>query len=143
MAVKERDVVLMGKDGEDSTIDMPITRLGLIEDGAEAKTTLADADAIPVVDSADSGEMKKIAWGDAMGAIKGKLDGVYATVESAAEAKETAGAADHLPRGQARGRRGSGRGRDRPGDGGCGPGGHHQAGPYHRRRTHPKRHLDL
>ncbi len=93
MAVKERDVVLLGKDGEDSTIDMPITRLGLIEDGAEAKTTLADADAIPVVDSADSGEMKKIAWGDAMGAIKGKLDGVYATVESAAEAKETAGAA--------------------------------------------------
>ena len=80
MAIKERDVVLMGKDGADGTIDLPVTRLGNIEDGAEVKTTLADADALPVVDSADAQEMKKITWANLIAAIKGKLDRVYAAV---------------------------------------------------------------
>lgn len=80
MAIKERDVVLMGKDGADGTIDLPVTRLGNIEDGAEVKTTLADADALPVVDSADAQEMKKITWTNVVAAIKGKLNGVYAAV---------------------------------------------------------------
>ena len=80
MAIKERDVVLMGKDGADGTIDLPVTRLGNIEDGAEVKTGLVDADAVPVVDSADGGEMKKITWANVVEAVKGKLNRVYAAV---------------------------------------------------------------
>lgn len=78
MAIIERDVVLQGKSGADITIDLPVTRLGLIEAGAESKTTLVDADALPLVDSADAGEMKKITWGNVVAAIRGKLNSVYA-----------------------------------------------------------------
>lgn len=69
----------MGKDGADGTIDLPVTRLGNIEDGAEVKTTLADADALPVVDSADAQEMKKISWANLVAAIKAKLKGMAPT----------------------------------------------------------------
>ena len=77
MAVKERDVVLMGKDGADQTIDLPVTRLGNIENSANTKTSLADADTIPAIDSADGQEMKKISWANLVTAIKSKLTGVY------------------------------------------------------------------
>ena len=77
MAVKERDVVLMGKDGADQTIDLPVTRLGNIENSATTKTSLADADTIPAIDSADGQEMKKISWANLVTAIKSKLTGVY------------------------------------------------------------------
>lgn len=60
MAVKKRDVVLMGKNAAgDQTIDMPITRLGNIEDSAEIKENPTSEDYIPVIDMADGGQMKK------------------------------------------------------------------------------------
>ncbi len=60
MAVIERDVVLMSKDADgNQTIDMPITRLGNIEGTADIKPVPAAADYVPVMDSADNGQMKK------------------------------------------------------------------------------------
>lgn len=63
MPVIERDVVLQGVDeAGNSTIDLPITRLGNIEDTAEIKETPEDGDYIPVIDSQDQGQMKKAPW---------------------------------------------------------------------------------
>ena len=63
MPVIERDVVLQGVDeAGNSTIDLPITRLGNIEDTAEVKETPEDGDYIPVIDSQDQGQMKKAPW---------------------------------------------------------------------------------
>ena len=60
MAILERDVLLQGRQGGQDTMDFPITRLGNIEGDAQVKATLADGDFIPVVDSADGGQMKKL-----------------------------------------------------------------------------------
>lgn len=60
MPIIERDVVLQGVDEHgNQTMDLPITRLGNIEDTAEKKDAPALADYIPVIDMADDGEMKK------------------------------------------------------------------------------------
>ena len=59
MAVLERDVVLMGKDGDNQTIDLPITCLKNVEDTAAVKEAPTAEDYLPIVDSADGGQMKK------------------------------------------------------------------------------------
>lgn len=60
MAVKKRDVVLIGKNAAgEQTIDMPITCLGNIDDEADIKDNPTSNDYIPVLDSADNGQMKK------------------------------------------------------------------------------------
>lgn len=59
MPIKERDIVLQGRDGEDVTIDLPITRLANVESGAEVKETPDEGDYIPIVDTADNEQMKK------------------------------------------------------------------------------------
>ena len=55
----ERDVYLAGKTeaGED-TIDLPVTRLGNIEDSADVKARPAEDDYFPVIDGKDK-HMKK------------------------------------------------------------------------------------
>ena len=62
--MKEAKTVLHTKteiDGkEQEVLIMPITRLDCIEDTAEIKKAVADKDYIPVIDSADDGQMKKI-----------------------------------------------------------------------------------
>lgn len=63
MAVKERDVVLMSQENGDQNLDYPITRLKNIEATAQVKAAPADGDYVPVLDSADGEQMKKIAWG--------------------------------------------------------------------------------
>ena len=50
---------------------------GLIK-SVSAKTTLADADTIPLTDSAASNTTKKITWANLIAAVKAKLSGVYA-----------------------------------------------------------------
>lgn len=77
MPTKERDVVLTGKEKGVETIDLPITRLGNIEDGAEIKTALVDNDALPVIDSVDGNEMKKITWSNVKAMLKTWLDSLY------------------------------------------------------------------
>ncbi len=60
MAVIERDVVLQSKDKDGNpTIDLPITRLGNVEDGSEIKQNPNKDDYIPIIDSSDNGQMKK------------------------------------------------------------------------------------
>ena len=60
MAIIERDVVLMGKTEEgDNTLDMPITRLGNVEDDAEIKEAPEENDYVAVIDMSDNGQMKK------------------------------------------------------------------------------------
>ena len=59
MPIKERDIVLQGRDGGEDTIDFPVTRLGNVESGAEVKQEPQEGDYIPVIDSADNEQMKK------------------------------------------------------------------------------------
>ena len=60
MAIYERDVVLQGKSKDGNrTIDLPITRLGNIEDSSDIKEKPAANDYIPIIDMADNGQMKK------------------------------------------------------------------------------------
>ncbi len=80
MAVIERDVVLTSKDADgNNTIDLPVTRLGLIENEADVKASPADTDYIPVMDSADNGQMKKTS-------VNTLFRGVQAQLESLAGA---------------------------------------------------------
>lgn len=61
MPIIERDVVLQGVDENGNpTLDLPITRLGNVEDTADVKDTLEAGDYIPVIDSDDGGQMKKV-----------------------------------------------------------------------------------
>lgn len=63
MPIKERDVVLQGRDGGEDTIDLPVTRLANVESGAEVKAEPAQGDYIPIIDSADNEQMKKFPAG--------------------------------------------------------------------------------
>lgn len=60
MFTKERDIVLRGRDGGEDTIDLPVTRLGNIESGAEVKEAPDEGDYLPLIDSGDNEQMKKI-----------------------------------------------------------------------------------
>ena len=56
----ERDVVLIGKTEEgNDTFDLPVTRLGNIEEGAETKAAFEEGDFLPIIDMKDNGKMKK------------------------------------------------------------------------------------
>ena len=59
MAILERDVVLQGVQDGQQTMDFPVTRLGLVEDTAPVKAAPVSGDYIPIMDSADGGQMKK------------------------------------------------------------------------------------
>lgn len=83
------------KDGN-TTIDLPITRLGNIEDTAEVKETPAEGDYIPIIDGADNGQMKKTpfsAVGGNNAEVKKAIDTANAAKETATQAKTTADAA--------------------------------------------------
>ena len=65
MALKERDIVIRSKDDDNNDcIDMPITRLANIESGADSKTSQTDDDYIPIIDSSNGEQMKKIKVGN-------------------------------------------------------------------------------
>lgn len=84
MAVIERDVVLMGKDGGRDTIDLPITCLKNVEDTADVKETPTAEDFLPIVDSADGGQMKKAP-------LSAVLEPAEAALDAAELAQEMAG----------------------------------------------------
>lgn len=75
MPIKERDVVLQGRDGGEDTIDLPITRLANVESGAEVKVEPAQGDYIPIIDAADNEQMKKFPAGWLMEAMGGSGGG--------------------------------------------------------------------
>ena len=70
--IVERDVVLTGEteDGQ-PTLDLPVTRLGNIEDSADVKETPEDADYFPVADS-KTGMLKKTPWSRMKALFAGK-----------------------------------------------------------------------
>lgn len=69
MPIIERDVILMGKDiSGNQTLDLPVTALKNVEDTAEVKAQPAQGDYIPLMDSADNGQMKKVLLSDLMNA---------------------------------------------------------------------------
>lgn len=83
----ERDITMHSKDKDgNTTIDLPITRLGNIEDTAEVKETPAEGDYIPIIDSADNRQMKKTPFS----AVAGNNAEVKKAVDTANAAKETA-----------------------------------------------------
>ena len=86
MSVLERDVVLTGKDGGQSTIDFPITRLGKQE-------TAAEGDFLPIVDGADGGQMKKTPLSAILGPAAAALAAAQAAQSAAGGAASTANAA--------------------------------------------------
>ena len=80
MPVFERDVVLMGKDGGNQTIDLPITCLKNVEDTADVKEAPTAEDYLPIIDSADGGQMKKTP----LSVVLEPLEEAKATAEAAA-----------------------------------------------------------
>ncbi len=93
MSVLERDVVLTGKDGGQSTIDFPITRLANLEDSAEVKETPAEGDFLPIVDGADGGQMKKTPLSAILGPAAAALAAAQEAQSAAGGAASTANAA--------------------------------------------------
>lgn len=95
MAITERDVVLQGVDESGSpTIDLPITRLGNVEDTAEVKDAPAAGDYIPVMDAADGGQMKKMpaaVFQRALTGTRGQIVGFGADGKPAAQAAPDTG----------------------------------------------------
>ena len=84
MAIKERDVVLMSQTDGSQNMDYPITRLKNIEATADVKSAPADGDYLPLLDGADSGQMKKVAWSELKTALGGSESPVYELAFSAA-----------------------------------------------------------
>jgi len=60
MATFEQDVLLVSKSSGNQTLHFPITHLRNVDDTADVKDALDEDDYIPLMDSADSGQMKKI-----------------------------------------------------------------------------------
>lgn len=83
MAVTERDVVLMSQSGGGQSMDYPITRLRNIEATAEVKSAPAEGDYIPLLDGADSAQMKKVGWSELKTALGGGESGAYELAFSA------------------------------------------------------------
>lgn len=81
--IVERDVALSGRteDGQ-ATLDLPITRLGNIEDSADVKETPEDADYFPIADN-KTGKLKKTPWS--------KLKALFAGKEHTHAAKDITG----------------------------------------------------
>lgn len=101
MPVIERDVVLQGVDENGNhTVDLPITNLKNIVDEAEIKEIPVSGDMIPIIDSEDQGQMKKVPL----------------------EAMQQAGGSKGQPAGRVSGADLQGRLRDRHPDGGNGDG---------------------
>ena len=79
----ERDVVLIGKDADgNETMDMPITRLGNVEDGASIKEMPESGDYMPIIDGADNGQMKKMPWVALKETLSDAIYGTYAQLKT-------------------------------------------------------------
>lgn len=81
MATTERDVKLMGKSEKgEILLHLPFTRLGNIQPAAAVKESPAAADFVPLIDSAENGQMKKTL----LSAVKGKRTARFIVGTSAA-----------------------------------------------------------
>ncbi len=94
LAMYERDITMHSKDKDGNvTIDLPITRLGNVEDTADVKETPTDGDYIPIIDSADEGQMKKVPVSAILGDSAKAVEIANAAKEKAEQAASTASTA--------------------------------------------------
>lgn len=85
--MKEQKTVLSTQVNGETTIVMPITKLECIEDTATSVDSASDTDYVPLIDSADEGQMKKITVGNVLSGVKSIADTAKTT---ATEAKTAA-----------------------------------------------------
>ena len=94
MPVIERDVVLTGRDGQGrTTMDFPVTRLGLIEDGAQVREAPEAGDYLPVL---SGGQMQKVSLQrlrDAINSAQGEASGSQPGLLSAQDKRKLDGIA--------------------------------------------------
>lgn len=81
--MKEQKTVLSTQVNGETTIVMPITKLECIEDTATSVDSASDTDYVPVIDSADEGQMKKITVGNLLSGVKSIADTAKSTADSA------------------------------------------------------------
>lgn len=75
MAIIERDVILQGQDDSgNNTMDFPITRLHNVEADATGQGYAKDTDYIPIIDTTDGNQMKKVKISDLFRIITDKID---------------------------------------------------------------------
>lgn len=86
--MKEQKTVLSTQVNGETAIVMPITKLECIEDTATSLDSASDTDYVPLIDSADEGQMKKITVGNLLSGVKSIAD----TAKSTATAAQTAAA---------------------------------------------------
>lgn len=77
--MKEQKTVLSTQVNGETAIVMPITKLECIEDTATSVDSASDTDYVPVIDSADEGQMKKITVGNLLSNVKIKTVSVIIT----------------------------------------------------------------
>lgn len=85
MAVTERDVVLMSQSDGGQSMDYPITRLRNIEATADVKSAPAEGDYLPLLDGADSEQMKKVAWSEIVSALSSSSAAAFELAFSSAD----------------------------------------------------------
>lgn len=81
--MKEQKTVLSTQVNGETAIVMPITKLECIEDTATSVDSANDTDYIPVIDSADEGQMKKITVGNLLSGVKSIADTAKSTADTA------------------------------------------------------------
>ena len=86
----ESKIVLQPKVNGVKVIGMPITRLDCVEDTAETKTTSVSADYIPIIDSEDNSQMKKISVANLIPDNKAAIENAQTTADNAATAAANA-----------------------------------------------------
>lgn len=91
--MKEQKTVLSTQVNGETAIVMPITKLECIEDTATSVDSASDTDYIPVIDSADEGQMKKITVENLLSGVKSIANTAKTAATEAKSAAETAQAA--------------------------------------------------
>lgn len=88
--MKEQKTVLSTQVNGETAIVMPITKLECIEDTATSVDSASDTDYIPVIDSADEGQMKKITVKNFLSGVKTVAQNAQTAASEAKSAAQTA-----------------------------------------------------
>ena len=81
--MKEQKTVLSTQVNGETAIVMPITKLECIEDTATSVDSASDTDYVPIIDSADEGQMKKITVENLLSGVKSIANTAKSTADTA------------------------------------------------------------
>lgn len=81
--MKEQKTVLSTQVNGETAIVMPITKLECIEDTATSVDSASDTDYVPIIDSADEGQMKKITVENLLSGVKSIANIAKSTADTA------------------------------------------------------------